>query len=406
MRLKNLVSWKMLVITLALKIIPVYAQAYMSSSGEETYTPQKRISPANNTTGIRPEKENGPALKIKSRRSRRRAIFLERSPQTVRGTSSNKKVTFSAMDFSGKIVVSFVLNEKEFRFVYGFIDLKEDDLESIQLIPDSTGQNTKTADDNAILLSLLMELRRDLNMLYPLENGILSSLDFLVGMFPKDEPFDKMEFNETGLQGATEERGKTEIVKPKKYTSICNERGKARTGTFNSDDGRVYNQTVIVGDPATECWGRCGIACFQLGQSMKRQYTDQCLAHDLCAGHFGGNFGNCTNEFSAAQYGYRKAGNCAFRVIGTWRFKFDWWCTGASSTVMITYFSDHRFVSSLGQVGAWELNGNQIIRSYNGTREKYIGTIDDPNMETTGSIIYDGIKAGCFTDTYLVARAS
>ena len=401
MQPKNLISWKILVITLVLEILPGYAQGHMNETlneeGEETHASPDDISE------IKPEKKEkvGPALK---RKSRRHAVFFERFPRSVRGTSSNKKVTFSATENSGKIVVSFMINEKEFRFVYGFVSLKEKELENIQVIPDPDGQGMKTSGDNAILTSLLIELRRDINRLDPLENGLLSSLDLLVNMIQENLPFGKFESNEMSLQGAEEQRGKTQRVKPEGYTDICAQRGSTRTGTFDSDDGRVYKRSVIVGDPASECWGRCGTTCFQRSQSRPRQYTDQCLAHDLCAGHFGGNFGNCKDEFEDAKYGYQFSSNCAFYVVGKWRLTHDWDCNGSTRTATITHYSDHRFMSSSKRGGTWELNGNQIIRVYSsGTR--YAGVIADSNMETKGSMrSRSGRETGCFTETYLTTR--
>lgn len=191
MQPKNLISWKVLVLTVALQMVPAYAQAYLDETGEENYIPPIEIyTPPDSTTEVKPKKreKGGPDLK-----SRNHAVFFERSSQAVRGTSSDQKVTFSATERSGKTVISFVLNGKEFRFVFGSINLKEMDIDSVELIPVSTGQNKKTADDNAILTLFFRELRRDLNQLEPLENAIWLSLGFSINMIPKDEPFEKMD---------------------------------------------------------------------------------------------------------------------------------------------------------------------------------------------------------------------
>jgi len=410
MPLKNLISWKVLAIALVLQIVPAYAQVDRDDVGEEilddageemdippieTYTPP--------TAKTKPEKKEkvGPAVKRKSRRNRKHAIFFERFPRSVRGTSSNQKVMFSATENSGKIVVSFILNGKEFRFVYGYTSLKEKAIENIQVTPDSTGQDIKTSADNTILASLRMELRRDINRLDPLENDLLSSLDLLVDMIQADLPFGKFESNK-----AEEQRGKTQSVKPKKYDDICAERGHTRTGTFDDDNGNVYKRNQIIGDPASECWGRCGTTCFQRGQIRKRQYTDQCFSHDLCADHFGGSFGNCTDEFEDARYGYEVSSNCAFYVVGKWALTHDWECNGTTGTKTITHYSDHRFMSSSGTGGTWTLNGNQIVRVYSsGTR--YAGAISESNLKTEGTMTSpSGRRRGCFIEVYITTRTN
>lgn len=319
------------------------------------------------------------------------AVFLERSSQAVRGTSSNQEVMFSATRVSGKISISYILHGKEFRFVYKSISFKKKKLNSIQLIPDSIEQNKKTTDDENILTLLYKELEQDINQLYTLEGGILSSLDLLINMVPMDEPFDKID-----LHGAR----KKGLIQPQAITGICGQLGKVRTGTFDGDDGTVYTHQRTVGDPADECFGRCGAVCIQAAQIKKRQYTHECFVHDLCAEFFGQNLGNCLNEFTAAADGYINAPNCAFRVIGKWELAFDWYCNGVDAVVTLTLYSNHRFGSSKGYEGMWELNGNKIIRTYDGGT-KYTGTIAATNMKTKGTMIGVKGETGCFTDTYL-----
>jgi hypothetical protein len=121
------------------------------------------------------------------------AVFLERSSQIVKGTSSDQKVRFSATKVTGKVHISFVLNGKEFLFIYESISFKKKELISIQLIPDSIEKNKKTKVDETILTQLFKELIKVINQKNPLEVGIQSSLDFLLGMLPNDEPFDKID---------------------------------------------------------------------------------------------------------------------------------------------------------------------------------------------------------------------
>jgi len=356
------------------------AQAYLDEAGIETSTPT--------ITEIKPEKKEKTDAKLANENH---AVFLERSSETARGTSSNQEITFLAAKVSGKIQISFILNGKQFLFVYEAISLREKKLNSIQLIPDLIAQNKKTKDDDAILILLYKELDKEINRLDPLEGGILSSLDLLINMVPLDESFDKID-----LQGA-KEKG---LIQPEAFTTICGNRGRVRTGLFDGDDGTVYTRKRIVGNPASACIGRCGKGCFQPTQLSKRQYTDECFVHDLCTGHFDTILGNCSDEFNAAIDGYNNALNCSFYVIGKWILDYDWDCDGVNGSVTLTLYSDYSWVSSGGFQGTWERNGDKIIRTYdNGT--KYTGTIQASNMKTKGTILSHSGNTGCFTDTYL-----
>ncbi|MGZ8182582.1 MAG: hypothetical protein ACXWT1_11515 [Methylobacter sp.] len=378
------ISWKLrvLVIALAMQIIPAYAQTYLNAEGIETSAGQDNINE------IKPDNKE----KADAQLQETKAVFLERSSEAVRGNSSNQAVIFSATKVSGKIQISFLLNGKEFLFIYDSISFNKKQLNSIQLNPDSIEQNRKTGDDDTGLTLLYKELDKDINQLAPLEAGILSSLDLLINMVPKDAPFDKID-----LQAPKEKS----LIQPLAFTNICSQRGKLRTATFDGFFGTDYTSTRTVGNPASGCLGRCGTGCTQPLQQKKRQYTSACFVHDLCVVKFGDNpLGDCADEFVAASDDYLNAPNCSFYVIGRWKSQYNWLCKGTTHTTTVTHYSNHRFIDSFGHHGAWELNANKIVRTYDGGT-KYTGTIASTNMKTTGTMISYKEVRGCFTDTYL-----
>jgi hypothetical protein len=378
------VSWKLrvLFIALTMQIVPAYAQSYLNAAGIETSADQDNINE------IKPDNKE----KADAQLPETKAVFLERSTDAVRGNSSNQAVIFSATKVSGKIQISFLLNGKEFLFIYDSISFNKKQLNSIQLIPDSIEHNSKTGDDDVDLTLLYKELDKDINQLSPLEAGILSSLDLLINMVPKDKAFDKID-----LQAPKEKS----LIQPKAFNTICSQRGKNRTATFDALFGADYTSTRTVGNPASGCFGRCGTGCTQPLQQKKRQYTDACFVHDLCTVKFGDNpLGDCADEFVDAADGYLNTPNCSFYVIGRWKSQYNWLCNGTTHTTTITYYSNHRFIDSFGHNGAWQLNANKIVRIYDGGT-KYTGTIKATNMKTTGTMTsYSGVS-GCFTDTYL-----
>ena len=427
MRPSDLVYWKILVVAIALQVIPVYAQVDFDESGVENFIPPvEMLAPPDGISEIQPKKEKS-VTKLERKR-RKHAVFLERSSDTVRGTSSNRKVMFSAADVSGETHVSFILNGKEFRYVYGALDFKEGkrELISVELIPDSPDHNTKNKRDQYLLGLLSLELRRDLRRFDPLEFGILSSLNSLTGWIPQDEPFGKINLHEVDQDGEEEgaEVGATEQSYRKggkennirkhsadEIVSLCGERGNSRSVTFDDKKGKVYRRKVIVGDPASECLGRCGAGCVQNGQPFKmRQYTDACLVHDVCAGNLGRNRGPCSDEMDHAEDDYHLAANCAFNVVGKWRITYDWDCDGAPLVTTVKYYPDHRFLvlsDAPGVGGRWELDNNKVIRTYDAGRAagiKYTGTIRDSNMKTKGTMSTPSGRVGCFTDVYLTTH--
>ena len=320
-------------------------------------------------------------------------IFQERTDQALRGTSQNQDVEFMVNRSAGKILVSLQLNGKEFLFTYGSVNLNEKHLDSLQLLPNSPENNKKTQADQLALTALYRQLQPQLNQVNPLENGLLTSVDFLLNMIPVNGAFSTIDFKKAGA---------TNLIQPKAFTNTCSQRGTAVSGSFNDFFGKKYTQVKTVGNPASACLGRCGSGCVQTSapQIRKRQYTQQCFNHDLCAGQFGTSFGACSDEFVAASDGYLNAPNCSFYVIGQWRQSFDWECNGAPVAITISHLANHRFRTSAGLTGTWNVTANKIVRTYdNGLKNN--GTIADTNMKTTGNLINPQGRRGCFNDTYI-----
>ena len=386
MKFCDRISWSVCVGMLAVHVTSATAEVYLDDAGIETSAPttiEIEKNPKSKVDTSAQQKDNDPVA------------FYERTDQIISGASSNQEVFFSAITVNGNIKVSFKLHGKEFLFTYGSISLQKKDLHNIQLILNGSKINKKTQEDDVVLSTLINKLTNDLNQLNPLENGILSSLDFLINMVPRDEPLDKID-----LQGAKQ----SSLIGTQAITNFCADRGKSRSVSFNGNDGATYRSGSLVGDPASGCRGRCGAGCFQTSQIRKRQYTKECLAHDQCAAFFNENLGNCKNEFDAATDGYFNAPNCSFYVIGQWKMTYDWGCNNTVGTVRLTLYGDNKFVSSSGAYGTWRLSaGDVFLLNYsNGT--VYTTRIEASNLAARGTMRESDGSSGCATQKYVTTR--
>lgn len=170
----------------ALHITSAYAEVYLDEAGVGSPTPpETEIKQKTKDDTNASSKQNHPVA------------FFQRTTKLVSGASSNQEVFFSAKKIKGNIEISFKLHGKEFLFTYNSISIQKKNLRSFQLILNGSKINEKTQEDDDVLSTLFEKLQEDINQLDPLENGILSSLDFLINMVPRNEPFDKID-----LQGA------------------------------------------------------------------------------------------------------------------------------------------------------------------------------------------------------------
>ncbi len=93
------------------------------------------------------------------------------------------------------------------------------------------------------------------------------------------------------------------------YTMICDWIGHDVMANHTAA-GNSYQNTVRVGDRDQECRGRCGAGCDRAWYVWSRQYTQECLNHDVCNDTVGTQLGECQDEWIAASGGYMSAPNC------------------------------------------------------------------------------------------------
>ena len=97
-------------------------------------------------------------------------------------------------------------------------------------------------------------------------------------------------------------------------TSICHLVGQAVDVTYTAGDGQTYTDTLVVGDPADRCPGRCGKSCGPRGI-----YTMECLQHDACEHRFGTSLGPCKMLGALAAPGFMHGEACSAGDAGPGR---------------------------------------------------------------------------------------
>ena len=122
---------------------------------------------------------------------------------------------------------------------------------------------------------------------------LLNSIKYL-SKLPAHESLEPLE--QASLKASRSQRG---------FTMICQSIGHQRRGKYINGQGKKKSKTVPVGFKKSDCYGRCGAGC---GQS--KQYTQECLNHDICNRETGENLGVCSDEFWAASDGWFNAPNC------------------------------------------------------------------------------------------------
>lgn len=100
--------------------------------------------------------------------------------------------------------------------------------------------------------------------------------------------------------------GSAESVDRFSYNMICESVGKMRLGFYQLGEDWITEE-VMVGEPATDCYGRCGRGC---GDFSDHTYTQECLDHDICHRQTGENLGVCKEFFLLAMTGYVTAPSC------------------------------------------------------------------------------------------------
>lgn len=215
----------------------------------------------------------------------------------------------STTDGRGGAALEIVANGKVFAVQLRGGRIQE--LDIVPLRPDA--MKLKSREDAEKVAMLSRRLSRDFDATRSDVRVLLRFAAYLVEFFPEDEEFG-------GIV-----RDPAAMAAPAAATSLCQSRGDLTLGQYSPrlNPFDVVGEFAVVGDPVSDCLGRCGVACLQFefgGQFLTpaRAYTQGCFDHDLCAGFTGDSLGNCSDEFVIASDDYLLASNCAADITGTW----------------------------------------------------------------------------------------
>ena len=100
-------------------------------------------------------------------------------------------------------------------------------------------------------------------------------LEMTVDMLPTDEPVPDFSVDALELFQRARFAG---------FQTICELIGQSTLARYTSF-GETYEKSLFVGMEDTACRGRCGTNCYQPFQSAKRQYTRECLNHEIGRAH-------------------------------------------------------------------------------------------------------------------------
>jgi len=215
----------------------------------------------------------------------------------------------AAVDAGGGAVVEIAANGKLFA-----LRLRGGRIEALDILPlRADARKLKSRADAETFASVYRRLAADFDATRGEVRVLLRFASYLAEFFPEDEEFD-------GIA-----RDAAAMAAPAAATSICASRGELRRAEYSPflNPFDTVTEFAIVGDPLSDCLGRCGIACLQFefgGQFLTpaRAYTQGCFDHDLCAGFTGDSLGNCSDEFVIASDDYLLAPNCVADITGTW----------------------------------------------------------------------------------------
>lgn len=189
---------------------------------------------------------------------------------------------------------------------------------------------------------------------------------------------------------------------------LCDNRGVLTQGTYSPHLNPLDFETefAIVGDPVSDCLGRCGIACLQVeggGQFLTpaRAYTQGCFDHDLCARFTGDSLGNCSDEFVIASDDYLLGPNCNADIAGTWEV-ISYRNEGEvvqTSRARVIFFADGTLSVVNGPAGTWVQRLNYLEFSAAGTMFLAYASARDLVLE--GRMDQGGTPVGYWTAVHL-----
>jgi len=306
------------------------------------------------------------------------------------GRYQSLKVGFSAtVDAGGTTVAEIAANGKVFA-----VRLRGGRIEALDILPSRPGaRKLKTVDDAETLAAFRRQLAGDFDPTRPEVQILLRFAAYLVEFFPVDEEFD----------GITRD-----AVAPAAATPLCANRGQLTRAEYSPylNPFDTVTEFAIVGDPVSDCLGRCGIACLQFeygGQFLTpaRAYTQGCFDHDLCAGFTGDSLGNCTDEFLIASDDYLLGTNCAADITGTWEVLAYRNEAQAQQVTRVTveFLDDGTLNVVGGGTGTWSTSGNHFVFSAAGFTFLAYGSQTDLVLE--GRMDRGAVPAGYWTGVHL-----
>lgn len=275
-------------------------------------------------------------------------------------------------DGAGTAVAEITANGKTFvlRLYHGRI-------QTLDIVPLEPGAaKLKSAVDTQAIAALYRRLSRDFAGGGDASRILRRFAAYLVEFFPENEAFDGLVRDTAAMPAAS--------------TSLCDSRGELTLGEYSPriNPLDMESEYAIVGDPLSDCLGRCGIACLQFeygGQFLTpaRAYTQGCFDHDLCAGYTGDSLGNCTDEFLVASDDYLVGPNCAADITGTWeviayRNENE---IQRINRVTAVFLADGTVNVVGGQTGTWSQAGDHFEFSVGGTTFFAYGSATDLVLE-------------------------
>jgi len=312
--------------------------------------------------------------------------FSKETNQELIGENAELNATFSSvLKADSSVNVQITINQKQFTAYF------VEDTARIECISINTGEPAKLLNEDVEFLKrLYLSLYRNLDKDIWVQNRLGRFIAYLINFHPINEYFD----NEPLTEHEKEDQRATEsILKSDAFQSICDEIGNTIQGVYvitryyqeqgfdcgtnaqiiSLENGHhiclEYGKVAYDEDP---CLGRCGPGCSdKYPLNGEKQFTQECLNHDLCAGATGKWMGPCACEFDKAKAGYFNAPECneptgecgAYVAPGVWK-EFD--CYNLAAIGKTT--NDDPFTQSWRLIGGywqWGRKGPDSSQWYN-----------------------------------------
>jgi len=270
-------------------------------------------------------------------------------------------------------------------------------IQALEIVPLAPGaQRLKSRADSQALAVLYRRLAGRLDQSRGESRLLLRFAAYLLDFFPENERFDGVE------------PGATAMAVPQAATPLCENRGNLTLGEYspNLNPLDLQSEFAIVGDPLSNCLGRCGIACLQFEyggqfQTPARAYTQGCFDHDLCARFTGDVLGNCWDEFLVASDDYLLGPDCAADIAGRWqviayRNENE---TEVTIRAMVIFFADGTLSVVGGGSGTWTQTPDYIQFAVGGMSFLAYGSATDLVLE--GRMDAGGNAVGYWTAMHL-----